>query len=92
MKTYLVGYDLMKKGQDYTSLHEEIKKFGTWCHLLDSTWIIKSNLTALQIFDKLSLKIDNNDKLFIARLEGQSAWVNLGNEISDWLKKNMTYE
>jgi hypothetical protein len=28
MKTYLIGYDLMKQGQDYNALTEEIKKIG----------------------------------------------------------------
>lgn len=32
--------------------------------------------------------IDSNDKLFIAKLTGESAWVNLSSEISNWLKEN----
>jgi hypothetical protein len=61
MKTYLIGYDLMKQGQDYDVLIEEIKKIGNWWHCLDSTWIIKTNLDSEQIRNRLIPKIDNND-------------------------------
>jgi hypothetical protein len=53
MKSYLIGYDLNKTGQDYTTLINKIKTLGTWWHCLDSTWIIKSNSTAVQIRDTL---------------------------------------
>ena len=49
MKSYLIGYDLNKTGQDYKTLIEQIKELGSWWHHLDSTWIIKSDLTAVQI-------------------------------------------
>lgn len=90
MKTYLIGYDLIKTGQDYNSLIEEIKKFGTWCHGLDSTWIVKTNLEASQIYDRLYLKIDNNDKLIVIRLKREAAWIGFNKQCSDWLKENLS--
>lgn len=90
MKTYLIGYDLIKMGQDYDSLIEEIKKFGTWWHGLNSTWIVKTNLDASQIRDRLSLKIDNNDKLIVIRLRREAAWIGFNKQCSDWLKENLS--
>lgn len=92
MKTYLIGYDLMKQWQDYDVLIEEIKKIGNWWHSLDSTWIIKTNLNSIQIRDRLIPKIDNNDKLLVVRLKEEAAWIGFKKECSDCLKNNLTDE
>lgn len=64
---YMISYDLNKPGQNYTDLYESIKKSsnGTWCHFLDSTWLICSSLSASSILLKLSKYFDNNDRLMI---------------------------
>jgi hypothetical protein len=36
MKTFLIGYDLNKTGQDYKDLIKAIKLLGAWWHHLDS--------------------------------------------------------
>lgn len=92
MKTYLIGYDLIKQGQDYDSLTEEIKKIGSWWHCLGSTWIVKTNLSSSQVIDRLTPKIDNNDKLLVVRLKGEGAWIGFKEECSDWLMKYLTEE
>lgn len=89
MKTYLIGYDLNKSGQDYTGLIENIKSLGNWWHCLDSTFLIKSNLTAVQIRDFLKQYIDNNDELFVGHLSGEAAWAGFNVDCSHWLKENL---
>lgn len=89
MNSYLVGYDLNKTGKDYNSLIAGIKKLGTWWHCLDSTWIVKSSLTAVQIRDSLKPLIDSNDELLVARLGGGAAWTGFSKECSDWLTNNL---
>lgn len=89
MKSYLIGYDLNKTGQDYETLIEQIKKLGTWWHHLDSTWIVKSDLTAVQIRDNLKPYIDDNDELLVARLSGEAAWTGFSERGSKWLKNNL---
>lgn len=89
MNTYLIGYDLDKPGQDYKDLIDKIKSFGTWWHCLDSTWLIKSSLSAKAIRDDLATIIDNNDKLLVARLSGEAAWIGFTGDCSDWLKNNL---
>lgn len=89
MKTYLIGYDLNKNGQEYDSLIEEIKRLGKWWHCLDSTWIIKSNATAMAIRDQLSPFIDSNDELLVAALSGEAAWKGFSEKCSKWLKDNL---
>ncbi|MCS4162950.1 MULTISPECIES: SinR family protein [Sphingobacterium] len=88
-KTYLIGYDLNRTGQDYETLIDEIKKLGTWWHCLDSTFIIKSTSTATLIRNHLMTFIDSNDELLVVGLSGEGAWTGFSNECSNWLKNNL---
>jgi len=89
MNTYLIGYDLNKAGQEYTTLIAQIKALGNWWHCIDSTWIIKSNSNVVQIRDHLTQYIDENDELLVVRLSGEAAWTGFNTECSDWLKTNL---
>lgn len=90
MASYVISYDLNRPGQNYNELFEEIKALGTWWHCLDSTWIVKSNLTAAQVRDRLVKKIDTNDRLIVAALTGEAAWTtSFSEQCQDWLRKNL---
>ncbi len=89
MKTYLIGYDLNKQGQNYEVLIEKIKTIGSWWHCLDSTWIVKSDYSAVQIRDFLKQFIDANDELLVVLLSGEAAWTGFSDECSQWLKNNL---
>jgi len=89
MKSYLIGYDLNKTGQDYTKLIEQIKKLGLWWNCLDSTWIIKSNSSAKDIRNHLKKYIDDNDELLVAKLSGEAAWAGFDDTCSKWLTDNL---
>jgi hypothetical protein len=91
VKSYLIGYDLNRpRGpDDYPDLIKAIKVFGTWWHNLDSTWIVRSDLTAVEIRDQLSPLIDSGDELLVATLSGEAAWIGFNNKGSDWLKENL---
>lgn len=90
MKAYLIGYDLNKDGQDYKGLYEKIKELSSnnWWHCLDSTWIIKSNLTADQILEKLKPFIDANDHILVIELGSDFAGY-LSEDCGNWLLKNL---
>lgn len=91
-KTYIIGYDLNKIGQNYSELIEAIKNVsnGTWWHHLDSTFIIKSNKSALSIKNTLSKYIDCNDELFIARLvEEETEWAGFSKRGTEWLENQL---
>ena len=92
MKTFLIGYDLNKKGQDYETLIEEIKKLSLdgWWHCLDSTWILKSNMTASGILDHLRKFMDSNDELLVIELQKGVQWASFfGEECNEWLQENL---
>jgi hypothetical protein len=89
MKTYIVGYDLNKSGQDYSNLIAEIKTYKHWWHHLDSTWIIKTDDSAADIRNNLRRHIDKNDELLVAALTGESAWLGFSDKGGQWLKDNI---
>jgi hypothetical protein len=89
MKTYIISYDLLKPGRDYSSLHEAIKALsGYWAKPLESFWIVRANSTAAAIRDYLKSHMDINDKLFVASVGSAWAGSNLGDHIYKWLKEN----
>jgi len=78
MAIYLVGYDL-KEGEDYSSLTTALRGFGTWWHCLDSTWLVESDLTALQVHARLWQHMKSGDRLLVLNYlqsdqGGSAAW------------------
>jgi len=91
-ETYLIGYDLNRprKDADYPELIDAIKDLGPWWwHHLGSTWIVKSDKSAVQICEFLRSHIDRGDKLFVAALSGESAWVGINEKGSAWLQNHL---
>ncbi|GKV78039.1 hypothetical protein PEC106568_32120 [Pectobacterium carotovorum subsp. carotovorum] len=88
MSVYQINYDLRKQ-RDYSSLIERIQSYDTWCHPLESAWIIVTDQTAVQVRDNLKAVMDADDGLLVTRLQGEAAWYGLSNEISQWLKDNL---
>ena len=90
MKTYIIGYDLNRPGQEYAELYEAIKAYANWWHYLDSTWIVKTNSSATEIRDNLRQHIDQNDELLVLRYQGDAAWAGFDPKASKWLKDNLS--
>jgi hypothetical protein len=90
MNTILIGYDLNASGQNYDDLIAAIKGLGTWWHGLDSTWIVKSSLSAADVRDLLRSEIDDNDELLVVDITGDAAaWYGFSDKASQWLIENL---
>lgn len=88
MSTQLISYDLNAPGQKYDDLIEEIKGLGAWWHHLDSTWLVKSDLTASDIRDRLAKCLDIEDELLVVNVTGDlRAWRGFNDRGSRWLKE-----
>jgi hypothetical protein len=85
MRLYQITYDLRKQ-RDYPSLYQRIKGYGTWCQALESTWIIVTDQTTVQVRDNLRDAMDRDDGLLVTRLHGEAAWKGLPTEVTHWLK------
>jgi hypothetical protein len=90
MPILLVGYDLNRPGQHYSELIDAIKDAGAWWHHLDSTWFVKSSLSAQQLRDRLAAHIDSGDELLVLDVTGDG-WAGTGFEqrAFDWLRSNL---
>lgn len=90
MNTLLVGYDLHKPRQEYEALWDALREMGTWWHHLDSTWIVRTELTPVQLRTQLRQLIDGDDEVLVIDVSGRS-WAGCGFEqrAYNWLKKNM---
>lgn len=68
---YLIGYDLTRKAEkNYEELFKAILSFGTYIHLLDSTWLIQTQLSTSQVKDFLLPHIHKDDNLLVIRVYG----------------------
>ncbi len=67
MSAYLIAYDLKSPGQNYSNVIQAIKDSSIcWCTYWKSSYLIKSNLSADQITDKVKPYLDSNDRFFVA--------------------------
>lgn len=90
MATQMIGYDLNRPGQNYPELIEAIKKLGNWWHCLDSTWLVVTDWSPIQIREHLKPHIDRGDELLVATLtRGSWASVGFSDECTNWLKNNL---
>ena len=89
MPAYVITYDLSAPGRDYNNLYGLIRSYGTWAAITESSWIVVTSQSSVQIRDYLMPAIDSNDKLFVGGPISQAAWNGLSQEVSDWLKNNI---
>ena len=82
-KPFMLTYDLNSPCHRYTEIKEIIESelsSGEWCHFWDSTYLLRSNLSASEMMDKLKAKADSGDKFFITEI--------VKNEYSGWLTED----
>jgi len=87
MPCYIISYDLRKE-RNYDDLYRAIKSYGTWAHILESTWAVVTSKTAVQVRDHLASYIDQDDGLFVVRSGTEAAWRNVICR-NEWLKENL---
>ena len=86
---FSISYDLNKPGQDYPELYSKIKDLGDWCHPLDSTWFVETNLSASKVRETLNSVMDSSDALLVVKASAPGAWFGLDDKVSQWLKDNL---
>lgn len=87
MSTLLVGFDLDSPGQDYKGLTARLRALGIWWHHLDSTWLVRTDMTVVQLRDVLRQSMDANDKLLVIDVTGRTAaWCGFSDRATTWIK------
>lgn len=86
MAQYIVSYDLRAPGRNYQSLYGMLKSAGV--RILESVWLIQSDMGAAAVRDKLKSVTDQNDGIMVVELEARADWAtyNVSLDGSNWLK------
>lgn len=90
MALYLITYDLDKDSNQYKTLTNEIEKIGDSIHILDSVWIVKTNINAPMIKEKIAYCFSKENRSFIIELKENASWDQLGlpEEFLLWIPTN----
>jgi hypothetical protein len=82
MTKFIVTYDLHSPGKDYTKLLDKLRSYGNYGHIQESTWLIFTDGTSLQLARELWQFMDGNDSLYVCEASN-SARANL-NTTDEW--------
>lgn len=81
MTVYSVTYDLNKSGKNYDGLIEELKNTLAYIKYQKSAWLIKTNESLENLYERLRAQIDDNDYLLIIEVKNvYTGWL----PIDDW--------
>ena len=80
---YLVVYDLRGSNKNYDGLIERIEEFPTSLKINNSSWLVVTSFSAVDVRDTLETYIDNDDSLFVGALSGEAAWYNADSKATD---------
>jgi hypothetical protein len=85
---YSVTYDLRTPNRDYTGLYDELKNSQKWWHFIGSTWLIYTDETPQEIWDRISNHIDKNDYALIIEVRNNcEGW--LPKDAWEWINENV---
>lgn len=89
MAIHILSYDLNKQ-KDYLALYQAIKSLGSWCHPVDSTFLVISSLSTAQVRDHVRAAMDGDDSLLVCTIPKGSgtAWSGMVPAAAEWLKAN----
>lgn len=88
---YLVSYTL-NPARKNANLEQELQKTGTWWHHLDFTWIIVSQETVEQLYNRLIPHLRQSDHIFIAEIPSNARYFGyLPKDAWDWLEQQRYY-
>jgi len=87
MSTYIISYDLEKQ-DDYGPIFEKIKSLGQWARVVESTWVLVTDLSSTDLRDSLASVVSSGSRIIVVKSSGEGAWRNAicSNE---WLKTNL---
>ena len=63
-KIFAIICDLKSKSHDYSCLFNQLTK-SNWCHYIQSTWLIETDDTVEQIWNRIEYTIDRKDFVLI---------------------------
>ena len=65
MPIYNVTYDLSTPGGDYAGVEAAIKRSKAWLHMMQSTWLVATDETAAEVYNRIAPKLRKCDLIFV---------------------------
>lgn len=89
MRCLAINYDLRKQGKNYDLLYEKIKSLGSWCHCLDSMWLVATQADVHSACNTIKPALDGDDFLLILDVTGDSQQGWLPKTMWNWINKHI---
>lgn len=80
-RIYIIQYDV----KDDSILKERIKSLGTWMNYFPKSWVVESNLSAKEIYGKISVDFEK-DRILIMELQKSNYWGVLPKKAWEWIQ------
>ena len=88
-KVFQVSYDLKSNGKrDYNGLYYQLRQSPKWKHVLESTWLIWTNETVEELWERFRPHIDDDDIILILEA-GKDYHGFLPEDAWQWIEKNI---
>lgn len=89
MSRILISYDLIKPDKNYSKLSDHLESYENYKRILESVWLIITDLTAQEVRDAADDYIDQDDQIFVVDITGKAtAWRHLPDNVATWIKSN----
>ena len=79
-KKYLIQYKI----NEDTAVINRIKALGSWVQYFEGNWLVKSTLSAKEIYEKLSVDFEDRS-IFVIELQS-NYWGRMDTSVWDFLK------
>lgn len=73
-------------GRDDSRLIGEIQSLGAWAHFMPESFLLHSSLTPKEILEKLKVFVNDDDLLFISKINSDST-ESLTPQVKEWILK-----
>ena len=88
-KIYLVAYAFPGPSEKYADLFHELKESRRWWHYIDAVWLLNTDESADEIFERLEPYLDDDISLFITEIgNDHQGW--LTDRAWKWIRKHVT--
>lgn len=86
---FIVTYDLGQPTRRYDDLLHLIKDCPRWARLTQSSYLVVSDMTAVQLRDKFKSALDGNDRIYVGAVTTPAAWTGLPDVVTKWIKDEL---
>lgn len=92
MAAYIVSCEFQANADQHSRLSERLAAFGEFRQLNSAMWLLNTRDDAVDMLEGLSDCIAVDDKLLIARLQGDAALEGYSPPLAEWVQGTLLYE